>query len=201
MFRKTTALFLVLLFSSLAFAQTAAAPAKADVLRPPKGAKVAIVVFEDLQCPDCKRAHPLLKEAAKTYKVPIVQYDFPLPQHKWAQPAAVWGRYFDSKSKELGDAYRDFIYENQAQITPESFTSFVQKFAATQKIALPFVVDPKGQFAKKVADDRALGQRIGVAHTPTIYVVSNRATGEPFVEVVDRSKLFQLIEEMQRQSR
>ncbi|HXY04298.1 MAG TPA: hypothetical protein VEI49_12040, partial [Terriglobales bacterium] len=34
------------------------------VLRPPKGVKVAIVVFEDLECPDCRRAAPLLDEAA-----------------------------------------------------------------------------------------------------------------------------------------
>ena len=164
-------------------------------------AKVAIVVFEDLQCPDCRRAHPLLKEAAKTYKIPIVHYDFPLPQHKWAQPAAVYGRYFDSKSKDLGGAYRDYIYENQPQITPENLTTYVQKFAAAQKTRLPFVVDPKGELANKVNDDRNLGQRIGIKHTPTIYVVSNRAQGEPFVEVVDRSKLFELIQTMLKEAK
>jgi len=38
------------------------------VLKPPKGAQVAIVVFEDLECPDCRRAAPLVEEAAKTYR-------------------------------------------------------------------------------------------------------------------------------------
>ena len=35
----------------------------ASLLKPPKGSKVALIVFEDLQCPDCRRANPLLNEA------------------------------------------------------------------------------------------------------------------------------------------
>ena len=42
--------------------------------------------------------------------------------------------------------------------------------------------------------DYALGQRIGVEHTPTIWVVTANSKGAPFVEVVDRSKLYQLID-------
>ena len=52
-----------------------------SMLRPPKGSKVAIIVFEDLECPDCARAAPLLHEAAKQYNIPLVQRDFPLPMH------------------------------------------------------------------------------------------------------------------------
>ncbi|MFY9740973.1 MAG: thioredoxin domain-containing protein, partial [Candidatus Sulfotelmatobacter sp.] len=51
------------------------------VLRPPKGAPVAIIVFEDLQCPQCRRVSPILEQASKTYKIPLVRHDFPLPMH------------------------------------------------------------------------------------------------------------------------
>jgi protein-disulfide isomerase len=54
------------------------------VLRPPKGAQVAIVVFEDLQCPQCRRVAPILEQASKTYKIPLVRHDFPLPMHNWS---------------------------------------------------------------------------------------------------------------------
>ena len=38
--------------------------------------------------------------------------------------------------------------------------------------------------------------RIGIEHTPTIWVVTaNNTKGAPFVEVVDRTKLYQLIDE------
>jgi hypothetical protein len=32
-----------------------------SALKPPPGARVAIIEFEDLECPDCANANPLLK--------------------------------------------------------------------------------------------------------------------------------------------
>ncbi len=165
-------------------------------LKPPKGAQVAIVVFEDLQCPDCRRAAPLVAEAGRTYKIPVVRHDYPLPMHNWSFDAAVIARYFDSHSKQLGVEYRDYIFQHQPEITPPTLRSFSEKFAADHKIDLPFVVDPQGKFADEVRADRDVGQRLGLEHTPTIYVVSNKTQGKPFVEVVDRTQLYQLIDAM-----
>ena len=148
-----------------------------SVLRPPKGSKVAILVFEDLQCPDCARAAPLLHEAAKKYNIPLVQYDFPLPMHNWSFEAAVNARYFDTKSKKLGDDYRLFIFQNQPQITPQNLRGMTERFAADNKVAFPFVVDPSGELTAKVKADYAMGQRVGLDHTPTIYVVSDTTRG------------------------
>jgi protein-disulfide isomerase len=166
------------------------------VLRPPKGAQVAIVVFEDLECPDCRRAAPLVEEAAKAYKIPVVRHDFPLPFHKWSFDAAVIARYIDTRSKQLGNQYRDYIFEHQPEITPENLRGYSEKFAADHKVDLPFVVDPQGKLAAEVTADRDLGKSIHLEHTPTIYVVSNKTQGKPFVEVVDRTQLFQLIDAM-----
>jgi protein-disulfide isomerase len=168
----------------------------ASALRPPAGARVAMVEFEDLECPDCGRANPLLKEAAAKYKIPLVRHDFPLPMHNWSFTAAVNARWFDTKSKALGDEYRDQVFANQISIySPEILAQFTQKFAASHNIALPFAVDPQGKLAAEVKADYALGQRIGIEHTPTIWVVTANSKGAPFVEVVDRSKLFQLIDQ------
>jgi protein-disulfide isomerase len=38
------------------------------LLRPPKGAPVALIVFEDLQCPMCRVDSPLEEQAAKAHK-------------------------------------------------------------------------------------------------------------------------------------
>ncbi|HEY8670584.1 MAG TPA: hypothetical protein VIL63_07090, partial [Terriglobales bacterium] len=51
------------------------------LLRPPKGAPVAVVVFEDLQCPKCRTDSPLEEQAARAHKIPLVRHDFPLPMH------------------------------------------------------------------------------------------------------------------------
>ncbi|MGD0732107.1 MAG: thioredoxin domain-containing protein [Terracidiphilus sp.] len=165
-------------------------------LHPPASARVAIVEFEDLECPDCANANPILKQAAATYKIPWVRHDFPLPFHNWSFNAAVNARWFDTRSKALGDEYRDQVFENQRSITtPEALSQFTQKFADSHKIALPFAVDPQGKLAAAVKADYALGQRIGIEHTPTIWVVTANSKGAPFVEVVDRSKLYQLIDQ------
>lgn len=170
------------------------------VLRPPKGAKVAIVVFEDLQCPDCSRAAPLLREAAKSYKIPEVRYDFPLPKHAWAREAAIYAKFFDAKSEALGGAFRDYIFANQPVIGKDNLRSYAEKFAAEHKLALPSSVDPKGELDRKVQRDIDAGRSVGVQRTPTIYVVSAARVGTPFVEVVDRSQLLQMIESMKRQA-
>ncbi|HVH89163.1 MAG TPA: thioredoxin domain-containing protein [Terriglobales bacterium] len=174
--------------------------ADTSVLKPPPGAKVAIVEFLDLQCPDCANANPLVKQAAKTYNIPVVRYDFPLPKHNWSFDAAVIAKYFDSQSKQLGAAWRDYCFENQPAITPENLRSNAEKFAAQNKTSLPFVIDPDGKFAALVKADYAVGQRVGIEHTPTIYVVSNKSYGKPFVEVVDRSKLYSIIDEMKSEA-
>jgi len=110
--------------------------------------------------------------------------------------AAVNARWFDLKSKALGDEYRDSVFANQQSITsPDVLNQFTQKFAADHHIALPFAIDPQGKLISEVKADYALGQRVGIEHTPTIWVATTNSKGAPFVEVVDRSKLFQLIDQ------
>ena len=186
----------VWLAASAALAQTQTVH---PALRPPKGAAVAIVIFEDLECPDCARAAPLVEEASRTYKIPVVRHDFPLQMHPWAYDAAILARYFDTKSKAIGNEFRDTVFKHQLEITKETLRAFAEKFAAAHKIDLPFVVDPDGKLAAKIEADRTAGTELGLQHTPTLYVVSNKHTGTPFVEVVDRTQLFQLIDSMKKE--
>jgi protein-disulfide isomerase len=167
-----------------------------SALKPPTGSKVALVEFLDLQCPDCARANPLVKEAAATYKIPVLRHDFPLPFHTWSMDAAINARWFDTKSKTLGDEYRDQCFAGQTTIhTPEELQAFTEKFAKEHKLTLPAQVDPDGSLATLVKADYALGQKTGVEHTPTIWIVTAGSRGTPFVEVLDRGQLFQMIEQ------
>jgi len=170
-----------------------------EALRPPKGAQLAIVVFEDLQCPQCGRVSPLLVQASRTYKIPLVQHDFPLPAHNWSFDAAVLARYFDTHSKEIGNAFRETVFEHQLEINPQNLRGFADKFAAEHKIGLPFVVDPEGKLAGLVRADKDLGISLHIDHTPTIWVVSNKHTSKPYVEVTDTSQLYVLIDAMKKE--
>ncbi len=190
---------LFLLLAAPAFA------ADASSLKPPPGSKVALVVFEDLQCPDCARAAPLLEEAARVYKIPLVRYDFPLTKHVWAKQAAILARWFDSKSVKIGNEFRDYCFRHQSAEmplikTPADLQTQAEEFAKARNLTMPFAIDPQGMLEKKVDDDVNLGVRIGLEHTPTIFVISDKKQGQPFIEVVDRSNLFAMIDEMKRQA-
>lgn len=169
-------------------------------LKPPPGSKVAVVVFEDLECPDCARAYPLVLDVANAHHVPVVLHDFPLSKHPWSFDAAIYARFFDTKSQKLGNDFRGYVYKNQPQITRENLRQYTQKFADDNKVPLPFAVDPQGTLKAKIQTDYALGQKIGLEHTPTIFVVGNGGPSTPFVEVVDRSQLTQIVEDMQRKA-
>ena len=60
-----------------------------------------------------------------------------------------------------------------------------------------FWVDPKGELAAKIHADQDLGARVGLEHTPTIYIV--KAQG-PAVEVTDRAQLFNMIDQAMREA-
>jgi protein-disulfide isomerase len=165
-------------------------------LKPPPGARVAIVVFEDLECPSCAIAYPQVWEASKKYNVPVVLHDFPLSSHPWSFDAAVYARYFDTKSQKLGDDFRGYIFQNQPQIDKQNLRQYVDKFANDNKTPLPFVLDPDGQLKAKIIADRDMGTKIGLQHTPTIFVIGNGGPSTPPVEVTDYAKIGQAVEDM-----
>lgn len=182
----------IILYGASAFA------ADASFLRPPAGAQVAVAVFEDLECPSCAKAYPMIWETANAQHVPVMLYDFPLRQHPWSMEAAVDARYFDTKSQKLGNEFRGYIYENQANITMQNLHDYAQKFADEHKTPLPFAIDPEGKLKEKIEADRSLGEKAGLVHTPTVFVIGRANGASPFVEVQDMDKLGQTIEDMKK---
>jgi protein-disulfide isomerase len=158
----------------------------ASALHPPAGARVAIIEFGDMQCPACGVANPILKSAAAKYHIPWVRHDFLIPGHNWSRNAAVNARWFDLKSKALGDEYRDEVFANQVSIyNPSSLDQFTQKFAQIHSLSMPFALDPQGKLAAEIDADIALGKRMGIQSTPTIFVVEAGGKGTPFKQVMN----------------
>jgi protein-disulfide isomerase len=156
-----------------------------SALHPPPGARVAIVEFMDMECPVCAVDNPLLEEAAAKYKIPLIRHDFLIPYHAWSPIAAVNARWFDSKSKTLGEEYRDQVFANQQSLynNPDLLRQFTDKFAQSHHIVLPFSLDPQGKLAADVKADNDLGIRMGINATPTVFVVTSGSKGAPFIQV------------------
>jgi protein-disulfide isomerase len=177
---------------------TALAAGDTSALHPPAGHRMALVAFEDLECPACAKAEPLLEQAERNYGIPLVRHDFIIPNHAWSKEAAIMARYFDTQSQQLGDEFRAYIFANQSSIYKTNLREWADKFAAAHHTALPAFYDPTGSLRAKVEADTQLGRvtgETGILHTPTIYVVSDNPQ-VPYVEVMDQGKLFDTIEQV-----
>jgi protein-disulfide isomerase len=171
-------------------------------LAPPADVEVAVVLFQDLQWPDCASAYPAVREVAKAHNVPVVIHDFPLPRHNWSYQAALNARYFGMQSQQLGDEFRGYILQNQSRIADEALLrQYTERFAAERQIRLPAAFDSDGKLAELVHQDFLLGQRIGLEHTPTIFVVSHGAVSPALVGPLNRERLSQLIEQLQKNAK
>jgi protein-disulfide isomerase len=188
--QRASILLALALPASLCFA------ADGSQLKPPTRAKVAVVVFEDMECPSCAHAYPVILQTANASHVPVVLHDFPLAKHPWSFQAAVYARFFDTK--KLGNDFRGFIYEKQPWITPDNLLQYASKFANDHKVSLPFPIDPQGELKAQIQADYNLGQKCGLNQTPTIFVVGSSPASPSFIEVTNLDTLSSAIEEMQK---
>ena len=163
------------------------------VLKLQPGQRAAIYEFEDLECPACAHAFPIVHAAVDRYKIPLIRHDFPLPQHTWSRRAAITARYLQDKvSPELAEQYRRDVFANQTSIlSPDDLQNFTRGWFPKHNQQMPFVMDPSGRFAAEVQADETLGQRIGLIHTPTIFVLAPHG----WTQVVDVSQLYSVIDQ------
>ncbi len=167
-----------------------------SILKPPPGQKVAIIEFQDMECPVCARAFPVLHAAANQYHVPLEEHDFQIPYHQWSHEAATFAHYLKAKvSPELSEQYRREVFASQQRISSkDDLVKFTQAFMAAHGKQMPFVVDPI--FSKEVDESTALGNRMGVGYTPTIIVV----TANHWTEVMDAMDISQALNQAEAEA-
>jgi protein-disulfide isomerase len=179
--------------AATAVAQTSVPPNQVDhftdtsMLKPPAGAKLAIVEWEDLECPACAHAFPFVHMAAGQYKIPLVEYDFLIPGHIWSHQGALYARYMKDKiSPQFAEDYRRQVFAAQYRIaSQDDLMNFTKQFMASQGKQMPFVVDPTGQYEKEIQVEVELGKKLGLQATPTIVIV----TPHRWIQVKDVSQL------------
>jgi protein-disulfide isomerase len=168
--------------------------ADTSMLKPPTGAKVAVIEWEDLECPYCAHAFPFVHMAINHYKIPLIRRDFHIPGHTWSHEGALYARYLQDKiSTELATEYRREVFASQFQIASrDDLQKFTEEFFARNGKQIPFVVDPKGELDKEIKADDDLALKLNPRmYTPTIIVVTSKA----WIEVKDVSDLYQAIDQ------
>jgi protein-disulfide isomerase len=159
-----------------------AAPPAQTLTEGRAGSAVRVLIYEDLQCPDCADFRAMMdKRILPKYgdRVEFIHRDFPLAKHAWARRAAIAARFFGARDARLGLEYRRHTFATHAETTAENFNDRLAAFAREHGIppadALAALDDPK--YAEMVEKDYQDGVGRGVVHTPTVFV-----NGAPFVE-------------------
>ncbi len=163
-----------------------------SLLKPPPSAKVAIIEFEDLQCPLCAHDASLVRGAAAKYNIPLVHHDFIIESHPWSRAAAINARYLEDKvSPKAAEAFRLDVFAHQQSISSkDDLDQFTRRWFQAHGQAMPFLIDPTQRCAVEVQADCTLGARVGIRHTPTILVV----TADRWIEVTDATQLYAAID-------
>jgi protein-disulfide isomerase len=151
-------------------------------------APVTVIEFSDFQCPFCQSVSPTLKRVRQTYgdKVRIVWKDFPLTQihpqafkaSEAAHCAGEQGKYWE---------YHDRLFANQQALQPDDLKKHASDLGLdSAKFTTCF---DTSKYGDRVREGVALGSRLGVSSTPTLYINGRMLSGaqpyETFVAVID----------------
>ena len=93
---------------------------------------VRVIIYEDLQCPDCAVFGTMLDEHLLPRYASTVLFehrDFPLAKHAWARQAAIAERFLEEAKPGLGLAYRKYAMANLREITAGNFNERLSQFA------------------------------------------------------------------------
>jgi len=144
------------------------------MLKPPAGAKVAVIVFEDLGCPSCAANHATELAAVAQTHVPLVRYDFPFPEHVWTFEGAVCARYIqDHISPKLAGDFRTDVFAAQRMFASrDDIDRYLKSWLSRHGQAVPMIIDPGGKLAAEVGADYQFGVHLNVQYTPTIIVAT-----------------------------
>jgi protein-disulfide isomerase len=163
-------------------ASVAGLPAQQPLVEGFAESKVRVLIYEDLQCPDCAAFRRMMDDKIQPRygtRVAFVHRDFPLAKHSWARRAAIAARYFGDHKPELGLAYRRQIMATIRETTLDNFDSRLSQFARDNGLdpAPVLAALDDAHLAALVERDFQDGVARGVIHTPTVFV-----NGNPFIE-------------------
>lgn len=148
----------------------------ADHVSGKSDSKVIFIAYGDFQCPGCASAQPGIKKVTEDYKdsIAFIARNFPLPAttHPNARAAAATAESAGLQGKYWEMYYK--LYESQqewqslsGQERTDTFVGYAKSLGLDEG---KFTSDlASNSVSQKVAYDLAIGKKIGVNSTPTLY--------------------------------
>jgi len=145
--------------------------------------KVSVVNFSDMQCPACKIADGVLGELVGKSGVKYVVRHYPLMGHRYSTNGAK----AVEAARQMGKVWEmiDMLFEKQEEWSALS-TKEIDSRLADYAVGLGLERSEyetrfkSGETAQVVASDKALGDRLRLSGTPTVYV-NGEQTSPDFV--------------------
>lgn len=143
------------------------APVKGDLNAP-----VALVIYDDFECPYCAKTVPVLNDLLKRYpgKLKLVFKNFPLRMHKNANAAALAGLAAHRQGKFW--PLHDLMFVNYRQLNPGKIRELAAMVGMDMARFERDMKDPALQ--GRITADMQEGQQIGVRGTPTLFINGRR---------------------------
>jgi protein-disulfide isomerase len=146
--------------------------------RGPFKAPYTLVEFGDFQCPTCARTRPLIENVVDHAKVNMFFINYPLPEHKWAVPAAE-AAFAAAEQGKFWPMY-DALYAHQSDLEPSHYAAYAREAGVNLS---RFAADIEShKYLPKVNASKQFCNSVKITATPTV-VVHNNLTGDTFVAV------------------
>jgi protein-disulfide isomerase len=141
-------------------------------------APIKVIEFGDLECPYCQKFHSLLGELRAELKdeLAFVFVHFPLPNHRFAAPAAEAVECAGQQGRAA--KYIDAIFGMQDSLGARPWTRFAQDAGVIDTIEFKSCMSDTTTAARVVAG-RTFAQELAVLGTPTVLVNGWRFPGMP----------------------
>lgn len=147
---------------------------------------INIIEFADLECPFCRQFHEVTMPAITSEfgdGVRIIFVHFPLRNHANAMPAATAAEC----AREQGrfSEYVEAVFSEQHALGIKPYVAFAEDISVPDlKLFQSCVSTPTPELIERITNARALGDRFGVAGTPTIFLNEWRFPTPPSPDVL-----------------
>ena len=159
----------------------------------PASAPVSVVLFEDFQCPYCRKLAGNLTalQASRPDQVKIAWYNFPMhtacnadapkDMHPRACAAAAAGVCAQEQGKFW--EMHDMLFFNSAKLSDRELRSYAGELGLDVRAFDACMRKPETE--ARVRADAAVGKAAGVSGTPTFFINGRRLSGAQPVEVLE----------------
>jgi protein-disulfide isomerase len=148
-------------------------------------APVQVIEFGDFECPFCASFHKDVNALRARYpnQVTLTYVHFPLPMHRFAEPAARAAECAGDQGRF--EAMYDLLFEHQDQFGLKPWSEFAAEAGVSDGAAFETCIkrtDP----IPRVTEGKALGKLVDVQGTPTIVINGWKLGRPPTLDELDR---------------